>query len=73
MEHGFRIAAKVFGYVLTVMVALVVLIRGVVSPLWGSQSDLGLLGAILAFGVGILVILWVCYKFLQDLINEFNK
>lgn len=59
--------AKGAAYVVLWLACAVTLVRGVVGPLWGSASDYGLAGAVLALVGGILGLAWLAGVMLADL------
>lgn len=59
--------AKGLAYAIVWIAAAATLLRGVVGPLWGSASDYGLAGAVLALAGGILALAWLAAAMLADL------
>lgn len=72
MERQFIGVAKGIAYAIVWLAALVVLIRGVVGPLWGSASDLGLVGAVLAGVGGVFVLVIIAPRLIKDVAKHFN-
>ncbi len=73
MAYLFFGAAKVIAYAMLWLTALIVLARGVISPLWGSGTELGLLGAAAIAPLGVLGLFWLAYTFYRDIVKTFNQ
>lgn len=61
------LAAKAAAYLIGFVAAGVFLIRNVVGPLFGSASDLGLLGAVGALAFGLIGLAWAGRAAVRDL------
>lgn len=59
-------AAKAVAYLILFVAAVVVLLRLVVGPLWGSASDLGMIAAVLAAAGGVLGLAWLARLMVRD-------
>lgn len=58
--------AKAVVYVILFLAVLIAWLRLVVGPLWGSASDLGLIGAVLAGAGGVLGLAWLARLMVRD-------
>ena len=58
--------AKAIAYLILFAAAGVVLLRIVIGPLWGSASDLGMIGAVLAAAAGVLGLAWLGRLMVRD-------
>jgi hypothetical protein len=58
--------AKAIAYVILFFAAVVALLRIVIGPLWGSASDLGMIGAVLAAAAGVLGLAWLARLMFRD-------
>lgn len=72
MDNILKLLGKVFAYTVLEITAVAVLVRGVVGPLWGSASDFGLIGAVLAGVVGVLGLLWLASLFVKDVLKSIS-
>lgn len=61
------IYAKAAAYLVGWVALVVVLIRVVVGPLWGSATDIGLIAAPIAFAVGVIGLGKLASIMLKDL------
>jgi Na+/H+-translocating membrane pyrophosphatase len=73
MDRYFIPAAKAVAYVIGLVAALIFLFRNVVGPLFGSTSDLGVLGAVGAAMLGLIGFAWAVRAAVRDLRREFQK
>lgn len=73
MDNVLKIVSKMMIYVTVLIVALVILLRGVVGTLWGSHSDFGVLAAPFAGAFGLVGILWLANKMYKDLSQDINQ
>ncbi|WP_091738920.1 hypothetical protein [Phenylobacterium immobile] len=64
-------AAKAVSYTILFIAAVAVLFRGVVNTLWGSGSELGLLGAVGAAALGVLGLAWFAMVLVKDVAKHF--
>lgn len=58
--------AKAVAYLILFAAAGVVLLRVVIGPLWGSASDLGMIGSVLAAAAGVLGMAWLGRLMFRD-------
>ncbi|WP_419254062.1 hypothetical protein ACN2C6_01265 [Caulobacter sp. ErkDOM-YI] len=58
--------AKAVAYLILFIAAGVVLLRVVIGPLWGSASDLGMIGAVLTAAAGVLGMAWLGRLMVRD-------
>lgn len=61
------IYAKAAAYLVGWVALVVVLIRVIVGPLWGSATDIGLIAAPIAFAVGVIGLGKLASIMLKDL------
>lgn len=66
-------AAKAVAYTIIFIAAVLVLFRGVVNTLWGSGTELGLLGAVAAAALGVLGLAWLFGVLFRDVRKHFNQ
>jgi hypothetical protein len=64
--------AKAIAYAILFIAAALVLFRGVVNTLWGSGSELGLLGAVAAAALGVLGLTWLFRVLFRDAAKHFQ-
>lgn len=63
--------AKVVAYGILWIAAAVTLFRGVVGPLWGSQSDYGLVGAVVTGALGLILLAWFAGVLIKNASDSF--
>lgn len=66
-------AAKAVSYFIVWVAAAVTLYRGIVGPLWGSQSDYGLFGAVAAGALGLIGLAWLASILAKDVTSHFQS
>lgn len=65
--------AKAASYTILFIAAALTLFRGVVGPLWGSRSDYGLFGAVIAGSAGLIGLAWLAGILIRDVQKHFTK
>ena len=73
MDKILTLVGKGVAYLVLLTTATVALFRGAVPTLLGSQSDFGVIGAILVGVLGFLALLWIAGKLLKDFLNTLNS
>lgn len=61
------IYAKGVAYLVAWVALVVILMRVIVGPLWGSATDVGLVAAPCAFAAGVAGLIWLGTLLLKDL------
>ena len=61
------IYARAAAYLVAWVSLVIVLIRVVVGPLWGSATDIGLVAAPIAFAAGIVGLGWLASIMFKDI------
>jgi hypothetical protein len=70
MNEKFGWVAKLITYVFGLIVLTLVIFRGLVGYLLASRSDFGVMGAGLVGLLGLLLLLWLATKAVQDLLKN---
>jgi len=70
-DRLFFACAKGVAYPLILVAWGVILVRGIVSPLWASMTDLGMAGAIGAAVIGAFATAWITARLWADLVRAF--
>lgn len=73
MEKLLLIAGKAVAGLIGIIVATIALFRGVVTFLWGSHSDLGLLAAPFVAVVGLLIIAYIALLIVRHIKAEIAR
>jgi hypothetical protein len=69
MNKTLKIVSKAMVYPVILAALLVGLLRGIVPTIWGSHSDLALFLAPVVAVLGLVGLLWLTVKAVQDIKN----